>query len=148
MPITNDQYQEMLARTERRCAKAKPIREIDDAVEKESELQQQIRGFLRDKRWPFVWSPMYLRTSTGIGTVDFIVAAPKGRTLWVEAKSKTGKLKPEQIGFQMLLEANGHEHYVVRSYREFLEAINDTHDQHQNTPQFTSDAGINSGREP
>ena len=120
MNFTEQQYQEACARLNRACAKAPEVVAIDDAVEKESDLQEQICKFLRERRWAFFWSPMHKASTAGIaGTVDFIIAAPNGRTLWVEAKSRLGKLRPEQIGFKMLLEAQGHEHHVVRSYREF-----------------------------
>lgn len=145
--ISQQDYDMMRLRLGRANVKrADPV--ADDAVEKEADLQQQIRNFLVERRWAFVWSPMHSRTSTGIGVVDFVIAAPKGRTLWVEAKTRTSKLRPEQIGFKMLLEAQGHEHHVVRSYREFSEAIYGVKFTKKHAPAFTADAGINPGREP
>ena len=123
MSFTEQQYQEACARLNRSCAKAPEVKAVDDAVEKEMDLQDQIRAFLRERRWAFVWSPMGGPTTTTPGLTDFVIAAPGGRTLWIETKSRTAKLRPEQIGFKMLLEAQGHEHHVVRSYREFCNII-------------------------
>lgn len=124
MPFSSEDLAMMQARLNRRFTKPPEVEAINDAVAKESDLQQQIRNFLYERRWAFFWSPMHKASSAGMsGITDFIVAAPNGRTLWVEAKSRTGKLRTEQLGFKMLLEANGHEHHVVRSYREFCEVV-------------------------
>lgn len=128
MPISQQDYDMMKIRLGRAGSKpgfGKPADPVaDDAVAREADLQEQIFKFLRERRWAFFWSPMHKASTATAGVTDFIVAAPKGRTLWLECKSKLGKLRPEQIGFKMLLEAQGHEHHVVRSYREFMEVVN------------------------
>lgn len=123
MPISSEDYAMMQARLNRRFEKAPEVEAINDAVEEEGNLQQQIVNFLNERQWYYVWSPMWARTSTKKGTPDFCIAAPKGRTLWIECKSKTGKSSTEQIGAGMMLKKEGHEHHVVRSYREFCEIV-------------------------
>lgn len=53
------------------------------------------------------------------GWADFSIILP-GRTLYIELKTETGKLSPEQLDFMEHLRTNCHLHYVVRSYEEFL----------------------------
>ncbi len=91
--------------------------------ELEGELHQQILSYCRNKRWPCVHSRMDVPQTAGVGTPDFVIAMPSGRTVWVEAKAKGGKLKPEQIAWQAMLKSVGHEAYVVRAFGEFLEVV-------------------------
>jgi hypothetical protein len=42
----------------------------------------------------------------------------------VECKTRTGKQTPEQIGWQMLLERNGHAYRIVLSMADFLAVVN------------------------
>lgn len=92
-------------------------------VDRESELQNQIAAECRLRGWNAFHGNMRQRTARTIGEPDFIIAADKGRVFFVECKTRTGKLSPEQaaIGFQ--LQKNGHKFCVVRSFEEFLEVI-------------------------
>ena len=52
------------------------------------------------------------------GAPDIIVAYHDGsepRTLWIEVKSKTGVLRPEQRQWRDDLQAMGHDHIVAKS---------------------------------
>lgn len=91
-----------------------------DAVDREADLHAAILDHCRAKGWPVVHSRMDAPTSCGVGTPDFVVAIPGGRTLWVEAKAKTGKLRPEQEAWLALLRHHGHRCGVVRSFSEFV----------------------------
>ena len=51
----------------------------------------------------------------GLGTPDFIVAAPGGVTLWIECKTKTGSLSKEQQQFGDKVRSLGHRWALVRS---------------------------------
>lgn len=99
-----------------------PTRDRD--VELESELQDAIENYCRNRLWPFVRSRMNKATTfTFPGVPDFVIAASYGRTFWIETKSRNGKQTPEQLGFQMMLEKCGHLYHLVRSYDKFLEII-------------------------
>lgn len=126
MGISNSDYHMMLSRLEKQQKVRPDLKEIDDAIDEENKLQGEIIKFLNERQWYFVWSPMWMRTSTKRGTPDFVIAAPGGRTLWIECKSRTGKSSDAQKGAAKVLTAQDHEHYVVRSYRQFCNAVNNT----------------------
>jgi hypothetical protein len=46
-----------------------------------------------------------------------------GTTLWIELKSSTGVLKEAQVAFQRMLLALDHKWYKVKSYKRFLEIL-------------------------
>lgn len=104
------------------AAKGLPTRDRD--VELESELQDQIENYCRNKYWPFVRSRMDKATTfTFPGVTDFVIAADGGRVFWIETKSKSGKQTTDQIGFQMLLNRCGHVYHLCRSYGQFLDIV-------------------------
>lgn len=90
---------------------------------KEHETHEAIIKFLRDKRFPFVHSRMDLPSTTALGTPDFIIALPRGITLWLEVKTSTGKLSSQQFAFLHWLQSKGHHALVVRSMPEFLSVV-------------------------
>lgn len=60
------------------------------------------------------------------GTPDFIVAARKGRTYWIEMKAADGKQSEAQIVCQSRLEKAGHTYIVLNSVNtinEFVERL-------------------------
>jgi len=57
------------------------------------------------------------------GLPDLVVALPGGRTAWIELKTKTGRLRPDQIQSQLKLMSCGHVFRVVRSYKAFVATI-------------------------
>lgn len=46
-----------------------------------------------------------------------------GATLWIELKSSTGVLKEAQVDFRRMLLALGHRWHKVKSYKRFLEIV-------------------------
>lgn len=94
-----------------------------DACENESELHGQIIDWLKSKGWYWVHSRMDRKTTTQLGVVDFIIAAPGGVTFWIEAKAKGNKPTPPQIGVAMMLERVGHRHATVWNFEQFLRAV-------------------------
>lgn len=117
--ITQQQYQEMQIRlhgvTREHVSQS--------ATLDESDLQDRIVAYCRSKMWFVVYSGMHRRTSTPIGTPDFIIYADGERVFTIETKSKTGKQTPEQLGVQIVLEKLGHKYHLVRSYEQFLEIV-------------------------
>lgn len=121
--ITSQQFDEM-----QRRISAKAV--LDSLpVSKESQLHDEIEATLKFKRWFYVHSRMDRATTTKLGTPDFIIAAPDGRTFWIECKRKGGKLTPEQSITRHILLALGHTFAVVYNHQEFLDVINSQHHQ-------------------
>jgi hypothetical protein len=92
-------------------------------VTREADLHELIGRELKARRIYFVHSRMDRASTNGIGTTDFIIALPQGRTLWIEAKTAKGKQTREQAGVELLLRIAGHRHAVVRSFKEFTDAM-------------------------
>lgn len=98
-------------------------RSTTPAAEREADLHDAILGHCRLRGWRVVHSRMDVPQTAGIGTPDFVIALPSGRTLWIEAKAKAGKLRPEQAAWLHSLRCLGHRAEVVRSLPEFLELL-------------------------
>ena len=96
---------------------------VSRAVIREAELHEEIRTFCRDMVWPCHNSRMDRPATCGVGTPDFAIAIPGGVTVWVEAKAKGGKLRPEQAAWLAGLRRVGHVAEVVRSMEEFRAVI-------------------------
>lgn len=118
MRMSQAQYEALLIRG-RRYFPGKGHRVGEDAVDDESKLQSDIRAECQRRGWYCVSARMDRKTTTAIGTPDFIVAMPDGRTLWIEAKTRTGKLTPAQMAAAAWLKKLGHEYHIVRSAAEF-----------------------------
>jgi hypothetical protein len=101
------------------------MRELQESVEDlpESKLQAQIEKWCKDNGFPYYHD--YSRGKNKPGFPDIIIALPGGWALWLELKSKTGRLSKEQEQWRLKLMALGHEHYVIKSYRQFLEVVRD-----------------------
>jgi len=92
-------------------------------TELESELHEAIKAELKRRRWFFCYSRMDKRTTQQLGIPDFVIAAPDGRTFWIEAKRRLGKLTKEQNIARHCLLALGHMHATVYSFQQFIDAI-------------------------
>lgn len=90
----------------------------------EDELHAAILGECRRRGWIPLHGQMQFRTRRPLGEPDFVIAIEGGRTLWVEAKTRTGKLSTEQQAFGAYLEKMGHQLHVVRSLEDFLRVVN------------------------
>ena len=91
---------------------------IGPPVEKESDLHDDIIAYCREHDLHCVHSRMDRRTTVGVGTLDFVIACDNGRTVWLEAKSKTGKLRPAQAAAIAQLKKRGHIAEVVDNWPE------------------------------
>lgn len=116
--ISQQQFNDLQAR----LAKQWPIGAAG-AVDKESDLHESILAHCRLRGWYCVRSRMDKRPTNGVGVPDFIIAADRGRTLYVEAKARKSKLTTDQVGVREMLLGLGHVHFVCRSYAEFLASL-------------------------
>lgn len=98
--------------------------DLKDAVAagQELELHNEIIKECRRRGWnQYVHSNPVKKATNQPGTPDFIIPADAGRTLWIECKTVKGALSKDQRKFRDGLVARGHEFYVVRSLRRFIQ---------------------------
>ena len=94
-----------------------------DAMERESDLHEAIFDECRRRCWIALHGSMADRTCRTLGEPDFVILAGEGRVLFVECKSRTGKLSPAQFALKHHAERLGHTVHVVRSLEEFLKLL-------------------------
>jgi hypothetical protein len=117
MGIPVEKYQSMLARLEHNSLRdAKP----SPGVEREKLLHQQIADECARRGWIVLHGSMAHRTHRTLGEPDFLILCHCGRLLLVEAKTRQGKLRPEQAGFHHWAAKLGHTVHVCRSLADFL----------------------------
>lgn len=95
----------------------------DNPVELEVGLHEEIFAECRRRRWQALHGAMSERTHRTEGEPDFIILADNNRTIFVECKSRTGKLSDKQQAFKFAASMNGHTIHVVRSFQEFLKIL-------------------------
>ena len=86
----------------------------------EASLHDQIFDYCRQRVWIALHGSMAERSHRTLGEPDFTILADRGRVLFVECKSRTGKLSPAQAALKLHAETLGHTIHLVRSYDEFL----------------------------
>jgi Holliday junction resolvase-like predicted endonuclease len=89
--------------------------------EREAELHEEVFAECRRRGWIALHGSMAERTCRTLGEPDFVILADGGRVLFVECKTKTGKLSPAQAALKFHAEKLGHTVHVVRSLGQFLE---------------------------
>jgi len=92
-------------------------------VPRESDLHEAIFDECRRRRWIILHGSMAERTHRTLGEPDFVILADGGSVLFVECKSRTGKLSPAQTALKHHAEKLGHTVHVVRSLEEFLKLL-------------------------
>ena len=90
---------------------------------KESQIHAAVVKECKARGWIVFHGAMNHRSMRTIGEPDLTVMADNGRVFFVELKTRTGKLSPEQLGLTMLAERLGHKIHVVRSLVEFREIV-------------------------
>lgn len=118
--ITQSQYADMLARTQRNLGRLPPVGE---PVPIESELHDEIIRVCKCRGWFYVHARMDKRTTQACGTPDFIIADGNGETYWIECKRKGSKPTPEQLATICHLRHNGHIAGIVTNMAEFWKLI-------------------------
>ena len=85
----------------------------------ESELHYAIISNCKANGWIYFHGSMAHKAIRTVGEPDFTLLLPAGRVLFIECKTRTGKLSPEQLGLSLWAEKLGHKIHVVRSMEEF-----------------------------
>jgi len=116
--MTSQEYEAYLSRAGGQRASAPP-----DAIQRESDLHDQIMADIRRRGWLAVHSRMDMATTTAVGVPDFVIMGDKGRIWWIECKAKRGKLEPEQLAFHAQAARLGHKVSTVWNFTEYLNAI-------------------------
>ena len=89
----------------------------------EASLHEEIFDECRRRGWIALHGSMAERTCRTLGEPDFTILAGGGRVLFVECKTRTGKLSPAQAALKFHAEKLGHTFHVVRSREEFLKLL-------------------------
>jgi len=87
---------------------------------REAELHEAIFDDCRARGWIALHGSMAERTCRTLGEPDFTILADGGRVLFVECKTRSGKLSPAQAALKFHAEKLGHTIHVVRSRDDFL----------------------------
>jgi hypothetical protein len=87
----------------------------------EWKLQAKIEGYCRERGLYFFHDRS--RRFNAPGHPDLVIALPGGRVLWLELKSRHGRMTKEQKMVRLMLLALGQEFFEVRSFRGFLLAL-------------------------
>lgn len=82
-------------------------------------LHKPTAKWLRERGIPFIHNRSDQRSTATEGAPDFTIAVGQGRTVFIEYKTKTGKLSPKQQEWHFLARRVGVEVYVFRSMEEF-----------------------------
>ena len=94
----------------------------------ESRLQSKIEAYAKREGYPCLSIRQLVTKYRRISYLfkdwpDISIALPAARTVWLELKGHKGVLKAGQRELAMQLIALGHEWHQVRSYKRFLEII-------------------------
>ena len=100
-----------------------PQRGARNGVVREASLHEEIFDECRRRGWIALHGSMAERTCRTLGEPDFVILADGGRVLFVECKSRSGKLSPAQNALKFHAEKLGHTVHVVRSMEEFLKLL-------------------------
>jgi len=96
-----------------------------DEAGQEAGLHREILQWCASNHCPPIHSPMHRKSSQTPGSPDFTIVLKNGHVLFVECKTKVGKLSEEQIVWHHLAYRNGKTVYIVRSMAEFLGIVSD-----------------------
>lgn len=100
-----------------------PERGARNGVVREASLHEEIFDECRRRGWIALHGSMAERTCRTLGEPDFVILADGGRVLFVECKSRIGKLSPAQVALKHHAEKLGHTVHVVRSMEDFLKLL-------------------------
>lgn len=87
----------------------------------EAKVRSEVLEYCRTQGWIVFNGTTVRATGRTIGEPDLTVVADLGSVYFVELKSRTGKLRPEQAAIGAWLSKLGHKWLVIRSLSEFIE---------------------------
>lgn len=90
---------------------------------READLHRQIEDNVKTRRWLMIHSRTDKATTTAKGIPDFVLFPGGGKVVFIEVKVGKNKLSPEQRAWEYCAEVLGYRFFVVRSFAEFIEAI-------------------------
>jgi len=111
--------------------------EVLEGCEKEAELHNQICDHC-DKQWPkwkYIHARMDKRSTVEVGAQDFTIFMPAGRTLCIECKAKSKKLRPDQLAWKLEMERLGHQVHTIRNFDEFLNLLTPPQNDNSTMPE-------------
>jgi hypothetical protein len=117
------QYLDHEARVAKGRSNGQPAPPVTQAAERERALHDDIQDECKRRRWLCLHGSMAHKTMRTVGEPDFTILADVGRVFFVECKTATGKLSPEQLALKCWAEMLGHEIHIVRSLDEFLKIV-------------------------
>jgi len=122
MPITPEQFNAMQQRLAPKVRFPVP----EDAVEEESGLHAEILDWIRQQvpMPAYIHARMDKKATINKGAPDFCIFW-KGRTILIEAKTRTGKRSPDQLAWGLRAELNGFKVRECRSMTQFLNIVNE-----------------------
>ena len=123
MPVSHSEFLAMQERCARGQRKSTPP--ITGGESKESNLHAMILQECALRNWIALHGSMAHRAMRTVGEPDFTILANHGRVFFVECKSKTGKLSPEQLALRVWAETLGHKIHEVRSFEQFKALVRD-----------------------
>ena len=97
--------------------------ELEQHKGSERDLHDKIIEHCKSRRWVYFHGSMAHRARRTAGECDFTILADAGRVFFIEAKTASGKLTPEQAGLILAASILGHAVHVVRSFEQFLEIV-------------------------
>ncbi len=89
-----------------------------ETFERERDLHEAILKECRARGFITIHSRMDRPSTTAIGSPDFVVVTPLA-VLFIEAKSRTGKLTKEQQNMRAWFEKLGQTCHIIRTMEEF-----------------------------
>lgn len=117
MQVSQAEYQILLART------APKSKAAHLGTDDERKLHDDIAAECKRRGWLAFHGSMAHRTKRTVGEPDFVILANGGRLYLVEAKTRTGKLRTEQLAVAAWCRKLGHTFHIVRSIEEFKDII-------------------------
>ena len=91
----------------------------------ESKLHERIMEYC-DHQWPkwkYIHARMDRKSTVAVGSQDFTIFLPGGRTLCIECKAQGRKRSPAQLAWALEMERLGHTVHLVESEDGFLQLL-------------------------
>lgn len=94
------------------------------AIDQEKDLHKEIINFCERQKWIACHGAMHRPTFRTTGEPDFIILAPRCVTIYVECKARDEGPSDGQREFHEHAAVLGHAVHVVRTFQEFIAAVN------------------------